>query len=130
MGENCVISDHPSSHENSPLHKLIFSLYLGILKEGRLLNQEFDAQKMAEKLRTFKSKIDILNCLVSLYTAESFLYKLVNISLRNCDMTKVNTLGPFCWLLYVAISGNKEYLVVYRGMTLAGRRNRRIQTST
>ncbi|CAF2210871.1 unnamed protein product [Rotaria magnacalcarata] len=92
----------------------------GILKEGSLLNHEFDAQKMAEKLRTFKSRIDILNCIVSLYTAESFLYKLVNISLRNSDMTKVNTLGPFCWLLYVhlAASGGRGYLVVYRGMTL------------
>jgi hypothetical protein len=76
---------------------------------------------MAEQLRTAQSEEQIYERTMRLYTAESFLYKLVNASLRNKDMSKVRTLGPYCWLLYNALSSNKTNMeqIVYRGVILS-----------
>lgn len=92
----------------------------GILDEGRALNKEFDAQKMAEKLRTAKSEEEICRCAARLYSAESFLYRLINLSLADHDMSKIDTLGPFCHLLWRHLysNNNSHEQVLYRAATL------------
>ena len=92
----------------------------GILEEGKLLNQEFDSQRMAEEFRDSISKVKNLDCAARLYTAESFLYKLVNSSLRSNDMSKMETLGPFCYLLYhrLRLDRIRGDQILYRGMNL------------
>ncbi|CAF1351228.1 unnamed protein product [Adineta steineri] len=93
---------------------------IGILKEGKLLNQEFDAQRMAEQLRSCLKEWHVKECAVRLYSAESFLYKLINSTLRTEDWSKIDTLGPFCYLLWLheinAFHWNED--IVYRGVTL------------
>jgi hypothetical protein len=51
---------------------------------------------------------------------ESFLYKLINITLRNEDYSKLDTLGPYCWMLWCYINTNTKFteFTVYRGCTL------------
>lgn len=76
---------------------------------------------MAEQLRNCKKKDEILKCAARLYTSESFLYKLINLSLRSQDLNKIPTLGPFCVLLntYLAIARSKaEDEIVYRAVKL------------
>ena len=95
-------------------------LFLGILIEGRLLDKEFDAQQMVKQLQICHNRLDSLECVARLYSSNSFLYKLVNLTLRDDDRTKIDTLGPFCYLLQLH-SHSTEHLnqkIVYRGMTL------------
>lgn len=75
---------------------------------------------MADELHAGITKIKNLDCAARLYTAESFLYKLVNSSLRNNDMTKIDTLGPFCYLLYhrLRLDRVRGDQILYRGMDL------------
>ena len=92
-----------------------------MLKEGELLNKEFDAQRMAEMMRNCTNQEEILNCAIHLYTRDSFLFKLVNSTLRNDDFSKVDTLGPLCYLIREHLfhaDKSKEKITVYRGTTL------------
>lgn len=76
---------------------------------------------MAEQLKSCdKSREELARCATRLYSAESFLYKLVNSTLRSNDMSKVDTLGPFCCLLYQHLSDNRSRNdhTLYRGVTL------------
>lgn len=102
------------------IYEILF-FYAGILEEGKHLNQEFDAQRMADQLRATKNIREIQICAARLYSVESFLYKLVNATLRNKDMSKVDTLGPFCYLLRTHVSDNDDSRdqLLYRGMTLS-----------
>ncbi|CAF1069811.1 unnamed protein product [Adineta steineri] len=59
-----------------------------------------------------------------LYTAESFVYRLINTALRDNDLTKVDTLGAFCYLLFQfnfaqEFNDLKFLGRVYRGATLS-----------
>jgi hypothetical protein len=98
----------------------------GILDGGRLLGKVAESQWLAQQLLDVKDKSwdeIALRCLY-LYTRECFLYKLLNEALREEDLSKVDTLGSFCDLLWNTLSS--EYLkskycftgVVYRGATL------------
>ncbi|CAF1069638.1 unnamed protein product [Adineta steineri] len=49
---------------------------------------------------TKQSDEKIFQACVRLYTAESFVYHLINTALRDNDSTKVDTLGAFCYLLF------------------------------
>ena len=93
---------------------------VGILQEGKLLNQETDAQRMANEFYDGINKVKNLNCAARLYTAGSFLYKLVNASLRNNDLSRMDTLGPFCYLLYhrLRLDRVRGDRIVYRGVNL------------
>jgi hypothetical protein len=61
----------------------------------------------------------VKKCAAHLYSCDSFLYKLVNSTLRNNDLSKIDTLGPFCYLLskYLPFKRPVGYLsyTVYRG---------------
>ncbi|CAF1254857.1 unnamed protein product [Adineta steineri] len=95
----------------------------GILEEGKLLNQEFDAQCIAHQLRTHGSDmLQLVLYIVRLHSAESFLYKLVNSTLTNNDRSKLDTLGPYCHLLnsnlLLGLLKPVQDSIVYRGTTL------------
>jgi len=85
------------------------------------VNQEFDAQRIAEQLRSCTTSQETEECAAQLYSAESFLYKLVNSTLRSEDLTKLDTLGPFCWLLHGYVYSGDDCLTkaVYRGTILS-----------
>ncbi|CAF1196303.1 unnamed protein product [Adineta steineri] len=92
----------------------------GIIKEGELLNEGFDAQVMANRLRKCTSYQEVAECAARLYSAESFLYKVLNAAMRNNDRSKLETLGPFCWLLnwHVVQRDWEIDQIVYRGASL------------
>jgi hypothetical protein len=98
-------------------------LSIGILIEGHRLNQDCIAEGMAAELRgcVNKNLNETRACAVRLYSAETFLYKLLNATLRNQDLSKVSTLGSFYLLLnsqLVKNSISEPELTVYRGTTL------------
>jgi hypothetical protein len=98
----------------------------GILEEGRLVGKMKESHWLAQQLTDVKSKSwdEIALRCIHLYTRECFLYKLVNKSLREEDLSKVDTLGPFCNLLWnslcsEALMAKYQYKgKVYRGATL------------
>lgn len=51
-------------------------------------------------------------CCAKLYTKNCFLFRLVNIALREDDRTKLDTLGPYCYLVYNYIGCNTHFLSV------------------
>ncbi|CAF4246281.1 unnamed protein product, partial [Rotaria magnacalcarata] len=89
----------------------------GILKESKVLNQEADGYAIANSLRKVKNKTEdeIIICAIRLYTAETFLYKLINSVLRENDTSKIDTLGAYCFLLHKQSRYNDQYQIVYRG---------------
>lgn len=98
----------------------------GILVEGRKLGQIRQASIIAKALIDVKDKgwLEIAKCCIYQYTRETFLYKLINTTLREMDWSKVDTLGPFCHLLSTADSASplvntcRYKGLVFRGMQL------------
>ncbi|CAF1395157.1 unnamed protein product [Adineta steineri] len=57
---------------------------------------------------------------IHVYSMQSFLYGLVNKSLRDEDLSKVDTLGAYCYLLSLNLYDNdKEDSTLYRGCKLS-----------
>ncbi|CAF1221070.1 unnamed protein product [Didymodactylos carnosus] len=96
----------------------------GIVQEGRTISKLEEATFLAEELieSARQSKDELYKDILSIYTRESFLYRLVNKVLRSYDLSKLQTLGPFCYLLNEALRNLPEetrYLgIVYRGAQL------------
>ena len=88
----------PHEHHLSEVIELIVD---GITKEGTLLNETYQTQLMGTRLRNvdMKSEEEIYACCVHLYTLNSFLFRLINLSLRNEDRNKIDTRGPYCFIL-------------------------------
>jgi hypothetical protein len=118
----------------------------GIGKEGSAIGKRGEAEKLAQMLLEKKhaSVEEVWTTCVHSYTMESFLYKLINATLRLVGSSedeplwrsKLPTLGPFCLLLWddpfnAALSTEKtlyrganlspEHIAVYRAMN--GRRD-------
>ncbi|CAF0883405.1 unnamed protein product [Didymodactylos carnosus] len=74
----------------------------GIIIEGNQLGQHCESQWIARQLTAVKNKDrkEIYKSCIKLYTKECFLYKLINKTMRENDKTKVDTLGPFCYILF------------------------------
>ncbi|CAF2115982.1 unnamed protein product [Rotaria magnacalcarata] len=53
-----------------------------------------------QKKNEFKRIKYLSKCCAKLYTKNCFLFRLVNITLREDDRTKLDTLGPYCYLVY------------------------------
>ena len=87
----------------------------GILKEGIQLGTVAESKWLAEALRSVKDKDfnDIAIRCIYLYTRECFLYKLLNRTLRNEDLSKIDTLGPFCDILWNSL-GSEELRAKYQ----------------
>lgn len=108
----------------------------GIIREGATLGKEKEAQWLADQLRIVKHFGDKLltsiwtdiplqvgETCVHLYTKESFWYRLINQTLRQCGTVtseQVKNIGPFCYLLHKHLEKNPttDVLTTYRGLTL------------
>ncbi|CAF1639669.1 unnamed protein product [Didymodactylos carnosus] len=91
----------------------------GIIREGKLIGPRSEAEWIANQLITVKrsSRKAISKLCVHLFTRDSFLYKLVNETLRENNNDKLETLGPYCYLLRDYGRTCEEYLgTVYRGV--------------
>ncbi|CAF1686011.1 unnamed protein product [Rotaria magnacalcarata] len=96
----------------------------GIAKEGSELNppKTLEAQYVSNQLLKFKDKPlhEIMIYCVVLYTYQSFIYTLINSVLWKEDMTKVDTLGPYCCMLRNFLHEDQEAVheTVYRATDL------------
>ncbi|CAM4819386.1 unnamed protein product [Rotaria magnacalcarata] len=66
----------------------------------RMLNSSKDESLKADEHKRMKNLQD---CCIKLYTKQCFLFRLVNTALRDDDRTKLDTLGPYCYLVYSCI---------------------------
>lgn len=102
----------------------------GIVKEGKLIRKQREAEEMADMLLEKKNKSmeEVWQRCAYLYSVESFLYKTLNAAMRLVGSedderewrSKVKTLGPFCLLLWddpfnIAM---KRDIKLYRGAKL------------
>ncbi|CAF4000705.1 unnamed protein product, partial [Rotaria sp. Silwood2] len=90
-----------------------------------LTSTKDESCKMKEETRMKK----LQDCCIKLYTKQCYLFRIVNTALRDDDRTKLDTLGPYCYLVYNCIGRhtndhhlleiphrNKSHLMtVYRG---------------
>jgi hypothetical protein len=95
----------------------------GIVQEAALHDSHSNAEAayMAEKIRQFigKSRAEIAKQCIHFYTKDSFLYYVLNQALREQNYTKVETLGPLCYLIRNYSRVAKDYIgTVYRGTHL------------
>ena len=97
------IQEWKKKHRRMSVEELLTNAAKGILEEGKLLGHEIEAGWIAQHLQSSRGKSteDIDRCVISLYTRESFLYRLVNTTLRENDQSKLESLGPFCYLLFL-----------------------------
>lgn len=82
----------------------------GILIESKQIDHEYEGQRIVEHYMpvTKESFTEICQACIRLYTMECFLYHLVNKTLRENDLSKVDTLGSFAYLLF-QFYFSKEY---------------------
>jgi hypothetical protein len=96
----------------------------GIMKEAERhqSNSKTEAQWMIEQLQACKTKPrrEVSKDCIHLYTRESFLYHVLNIALRDADYSKLDTLGPLCFLIRDHSRTCKQFIgTVYRGAHLS-----------
>lgn len=104
---------------------------LGIIKEGLELGKARQATQIAQILmnKQASGSREVWKCCANLYTKESFLYKRINEIMRligskkheNIWRNKLETLGPFCLLLWDNPFSNKTTergTILYRGAKL------------
>ncbi|CAF1253333.1 unnamed protein product [Adineta ricciae] len=120
------IDDWKNKHEDlcssRDYSKIIEQAAQGIIHEGCLLEKEFEGQRIAAKLRKVKHENlkQIHDVCVHVYSMNTFLYGLLIEAMRNEDMSKVDTLGPFSYLLTLNLyDDDKEDSIVYRGCYLS-----------
>jgi hypothetical protein len=102
----------------------------GIVKEGKHIGKQREAEEMANTLlkKKHKGMKEVWRCCAYLYSLESFLYKTLNAAMRLVGSkddeqvwrSKVRTLGPFCLLLWDDPFNKKVKcdIELYRGATL------------
>lgn len=96
----------------------------GIIKEAALhdSNSNTEAIYIAEKLREYsgQSRIEIAKLCIHFYTKDSFLYNVLNKALREHQYTKLETMGPLCYLIRNYSRFSKDYIgTIYRGVELS-----------
>lgn len=95
----------------------------GILIEGRLIGKSIEAKKIVEPLAMYHgmTAYEVSTYCVRMFTRESFLYRLVNKILRENDTSKIDTLGPYCYLLraYIRRIGTDYSGTLFRGCNLS-----------
>ncbi|CAF1083678.1 unnamed protein product [Rotaria sordida] len=95
----------------------------GILQEAikHQSNSEAEAKWMVDQLKSCKMKPrrETSKVCINLYTRESFLYHVLNTALREADHSKLDTLGPLCFLIRDYSRTCTEFIgTVYRGVQL------------
>ena len=96
----------------------------GIIQEAARdpVSRHIHAAFITKKLRqcSGESRREVSELCVTFYTRDCFLYSVLNRALRECDLTKLETLGPYAYLLHNHARTGKEYCgIVYRGTQLA-----------
>ncbi len=121
--------DLPSKNPNL-VPELVEKAAHGIIKEGKHIRKQREAEEMANNLLERKNKgvEEVWRCCAYLYSLESFLYQTLNAAMRlvgNKDdeqvwRSKVRTLGPFCLLLWDDPFNKKVKgdITLYRGANL------------
>lgn len=112
----------------NPNHKfkgnIVELLTTGLAEEGRLIGKIDQTKYILERIHGSKdaSHDELAKLCVTIYTEDTWIYKTVNGILREEDMTKVNTLGPFCYLVHSYLCAphkrKKGEQIVYRSMNL------------
>ena len=114
------------------LREIVAFSIKGILEEGQKDNWESFAQSLTKRLEDCieQNPENIFKECIYAYTKENIsggqsLYKVANKALRETDLSKVDTLGPFCYLLHFALKELSDKGadlahsgVVYRGLCL------------
>jgi hypothetical protein len=84
-------------------------LVKGLIKEGEIDTEnkvpeiEAELKKVEKETHRESSKKrlkELQDCCAKLYTKGCYIYGVVNTALRDDDRTKLDTLGPFCYLLF------------------------------
>jgi hypothetical protein len=98
-----------ASKDKNLILLLVEKAALGIIKEGKLIGRQKEAEKMANLLREKKDAgiEEVWKCCVYLYSLESFLYKKLHNAMRLIGTKEneqiwrstIHTLGPFGLLL-------------------------------
>lgn len=96
----------------------------GVLEEATKhnSNSKTEAQWMADQLCACKTKPrhEVSKTCIHLYTRESFLYHVVNTALRDGDYSKLDTIGPLCFLINCYSHKCTEFIgTIYRGVQLS-----------
>jgi hypothetical protein len=89
---------------------------VGIQWEGRLANVdqrkldtiigEIETARNDVKTKSECERIEHLSkCCVKQYTKESFVFRVINETLRDNNLDKLNTIGPLCYLIFNYIGG-------------------------
>jgi hypothetical protein len=75
-----------------------------------ILNKVRDTSLKKKETKRMK---DLQDCCAKLYTKDCYIYRVINTALRGDDRTKLNTLGPYCYLVYNYIGQHvKDYLSI------------------
>ncbi|CAF2754473.1 unnamed protein product [Rotaria sp. Silwood2] len=113
-------NEHRSDNES--LELAACGIIFEAVRDGK---DSYQAEWLANSLRKAKdSSIENISITcIKLYTMESFLYKMINDALRDNDQSRVETLGPFCYLLFQthydkSLDKHQLWGVVYRGTVL------------
>lgn len=96
----------------------------GILKEAALHGSRsiIEAQYLASKIRQHNSasRRKLSEICIYFYTKDSFLYNTLNSAVRTEDHSKLETMGPMCYLIHNYGRFVQDYFgTVYRGMQLS-----------
>ncbi|CAF1209829.1 unnamed protein product [Adineta ricciae] len=112
----------------NPNHKfkgnIVELLATGLAEEARLIGKIDQTKYILERIQKSKgaSHDELAKLCVIIYTEDTWIYKTVNAVLREEDMTKVDTLGPFCYLVHMYLCAphtrKKGEQIVYRSMNL------------
>jgi hypothetical protein len=114
-------------------YEIVDKAMSGILYEGQLAGKQYEAKWINQQLEKVRSKTKriIGEMCVYLYSLESFLYKILNQTMRligdkdheNVWRSKLETLGPFAFLLFYYLSyentTHRTGTTIYRGAQLS-----------
>ena len=123
-----LIRDGLPSKNPSVVTMVVDKAVQGILDEGQKVGQLQEAKMLAKRLSAKRQTgfQDVWKCCAYLYSLESFLFKIINETLRVIGSeeheqiwrNRVPTLGPFCLLLWDNPFNSKPikaHTVLYRG---------------
>ena len=61
------------------------------------------------KQKECRRMMKLQDCCLKLYTKQCYLFRTVNTALRDDDRTKLDTLGPYCYLLYNCVGRHNNH---------------------
>ena len=127
-----ITQEQLPSKDKTTVPMIVEKAALGILEEGKNVGKPVQAEELANILMEKKNAEikEVWKCCARLYSLESFLYKILNETMRLIGSeeheeiwrNRVRTLGPFCLLLWDNPFGDKTTergTLLYRGATLS-----------